>query len=98
MVYQVIFVCIISGMVGFKKPILGALAGIVTTLINYFIFYEFDQFLFYVLFLVGGFGGFACSWIIHWVFYGYTDDRNEVVTLSRTHKLRQNARQWRCAL
>ncbi len=76
MVYQVIFVCTISGIVGFKKPILGALAGIVTTLINYFIFYEFDQFLFYVLFLVGGFGGFACSWIIHWVFYGYTDDRN----------------------
>ena len=74
--YQVISVCIISGIFGFKKPILGALAGIVTTLINYFTFYEFDQLLFYLLFVLGGFAGFVCAWIIHWVFYGVTDDRN----------------------
>ena len=31
-------------------------------------------------------------------FQGRKEIRSEVVTLSRTHKLRQNARQWRCAL
>ena len=76
MIYQILFVCIISGLIGCKKPIFGSLAGIVATLLNYFTFYEFDQLLFYVLFVLGGFAGFVCALIIHWVFYGVTDDRN----------------------
>jgi hypothetical protein len=76
MLYQIIAVCVISGIVGAKKPMFGGLAGLILSPLIHLIFYKFDSTIFLYLCPIGLVIGLCSGGIVNWLFFGGTSDIN----------------------
>ncbi len=74
-IYQIIAVCVISGIAGIKKPIYGGLAGLILSPLIHVVFYKFDLFLFLIFMSIGFVIGICLGSILNW-FFGGRDDLN----------------------
>ena len=62
---------VVSGIIGLKKPILGAISGWVLTIILFFILYEFELMKFIIVLVFGCLASFAGGYFIPWFFSGF---------------------------
>ena len=76
MIYLIIAVCVVSGIVGVKKPIYGGLTGLILSPLAHVLFYKFSSLIFCLLFPIGFAIGIVCGGIVHWFFYGGTASDN----------------------
>lgn len=74
MIYLIISVCIISGIVGAKKPIYGGFTGLVLFPLIPLFFYKFDSTLFLILLPIGFTLGLFLGGVVNRLFYGARGD------------------------
>jgi len=66
-----LIVFIVSGIIGLKKPIVGAISGCVLSSILFFILYDFTLIEFLITALFGFIASFAGGYLIPWFFSGF---------------------------
>ncbi len=66
-----IIVFIVSGVIGLKKPIVGAICGCVLTIALLFALHDFELIKFAIVLLFGFLASFAGGYLIPWFFSGF---------------------------
>ena len=67
----IVAVFVISGFIGIKKPIYGAIAGAIVAPLIYYFFHTFDLIYFIVLFPIGFIIGWISGSLSKWFFSGF---------------------------
>ena len=67
----IIIVFIASGIIGLKKPIIGAVSGCLLTIVLFFVLNEFKISIFLTTSLFGFIASFAGGYLIPWFFSGF---------------------------
>ncbi len=72
----ILIVFIVSGIIGLKKPIAGALSGCLLTVVLYLFLNDFEINWFLITCLLGSLAGFAGGYSIPWFFSGFKGGRH----------------------